>query len=85
MMALGIVKIYLGSPFLPISVVRGQFVSGQLVRGQFVAVSCRGPKMHRWCLVTSRNLFQLHTFAKTKNSKTFQQYCQEKQTFHCKN
>ena len=34
MMALGIVKIYLGSPFSPISVVRGQ-----LVRGQFVAVS----------------------------------------------
>ena len=32
-MALGIVKIYLGSPFSPISV----------VCGQFVAVSCRGP------------------------------------------
>ena len=48
MMALGIVKIYLGSPFSPISIVRGQFVHGkfvrgQLVRGQFVAVSCRGP------------------------------------------
>ena len=42
-MALGIVKIYLGSPFSPISVVRSQFVHGQLVRDQFVVVSCRGP------------------------------------------
>ena len=47
MMALRIVKIYLGSPFSPISVVRGQFVRGQLVRGQFVAVSCRGPRRAR--------------------------------------
>ena len=37
-MALGIVKIYLGSPFSANGVVRGR-----LVRGQFVAVSCRGP------------------------------------------
>ena len=42
-MALGIVKIYLGSPFPPISVVHGQLVRGQLVHSQFVTVSCRGP------------------------------------------
>ena len=42
-MALGIVKTYLGLPFSPINVVRGQFVRGQLVCGQFVAVSCCGP------------------------------------------
>ena len=41
-MALEIVNKYLGSPFQPISFVRGQFVRSQLVRGQFVAVSCRG-------------------------------------------
>ena len=43
-MVLGIVKIYLGSPFsVNLRCVRSQFVRGQLVRGQFVAVSCRGP------------------------------------------
>ena len=33
-MALGIVQMYLGSPFSPIGVVCGQFVRGQLVHGQ---------------------------------------------------
>ena len=41
-MALGIVKIYLGSPFSANRVARGQFVCGQ-----FVAVSCRGPNNKR--------------------------------------
>ena len=45
-MALGIVKVYLGSQFSANRVVCGQFVHGQLVRGQFVVVSCRGPFKH---------------------------------------
>ena len=56
-MALGIVKIYLGSPFSPSSVVRGQFV-----RGQFVAVGCRGPVI--WFFTTQTegiNYYQLIT------------------------
>ena len=43
-MALGIVKIFLGSPFSPISIVRDQVVCGQLVCDQFVAFSCHGPE-----------------------------------------
>ena len=42
-MALGIVKIYLGSPFSANRRCRGQFARSQMVRGQFVAVICRGP------------------------------------------